>query len=223
MDWYKEKDLFVNGIEGFDEDESVDFYIKKIECSVAPDFIQLKEDIIIQWIIAPFILEKDGLIYDLSVLSKEEDFILSNIAPFFDTVKGIYEDEKLITIRLSDLKEEVTLKCENILFHPIVQDFYFNENEISQNSIQTKNYEIIIDNFLEKHKNSDSGTDSKLWDFLKKTQTSEEGCVIISPNNWLFNQSLQVSPALRYFAECAKEIMLTVNTNNLHVRAIELK
>ncbi|WP_420540436.1 hypothetical protein ACN92M_26760 (plasmid) [Paenibacillus polymyxa] len=224
MIWYKEKILLEDEIERDNDDDYMDFYIKEIECNATPDFNRLNEDIVIQWVIAPFLLGEYGVVYDLSPHTEQEEFILSNIAPFFDTVKGIYEGEKLTTIRLSDLKVEVPIQCEDISFHPIIQDFNFCENEISQNSIQTKNYEIIIDRFLEKNKNLDSGEEeNNLWNFLKKTQTNEKGYMILSPRNWLFNQSLQMSSALRYFVKHAKEITLTVNTYNKHVRVIELK
>lgn len=209
-----------------------DFQIVGIQAPTFKMPDNLKNDIVLQWIVYPFLLGIDGVCFQVPIYSnKMHDYLLDFILCHFSNIQGIYENENMTMIRLNELHSESGQVFKNHLLKsqsisPIVKEFYM-KTKLQMpfnNRFDIQNIEINIEDFRkrliipEDHINNSS----ELWNFFQDTHISKEGSIIISPRNWILNDSLLSSPTLEYFSRFAKKIILTVNNNNLYIRAIGL-
>lgn len=229
MIWYKE---IKNEKEEHDpiEDDVLDFSISTIQTNSTSVFTDLSKDVLLQWIMCPFLKGEEGLCFQIPIYTSEiYDYVLTYVAPHFHSVKGIYRSDKITMIRLSELNVETQhffqqQVVDSHSISPIVHDFYMKEELNLQKTgiIDCKNVEIIIDVFRKHNKVSNKETNKSLWSFLKNTHILNEGNIVMAPQNWLFSEQLLYSPTLEYLSRFAERIILTVNKTNQQVRAIEI-
>lgn len=212
---------------------NTDVSIKSFYNKFKPNISDFQSNIITQWVITPFLKPEEGQSFQIPVPSKELlIYINDNIAGYFETVKGIYEDNILTMMRLSDLKVEygnilrTNYSMNKNFINPVIRDFYLN-NDFKVNpfgKIEAVDYEIIIEEFRKIATiQSNKSIDETLWEFLKRTHIEREGYIILSPQSWRFNNSLINSPFLEYISRYANRVILTVNKLNQHVRAVEIR
>ncbi|MEC0233028.1 hypothetical protein P4H71_01480 [Paenibacillus kribbensis] len=231
MEWYREAIVSIeeDNLE-IDDLTDLDFEIERHVSTALPELQSLEEDIILQWIVSPFVSGDQNLVFQIPVPDQRiQSYVMEITSGFFATVETIYENKRISMIRVSEIKEEVIEKFKNKslleqTFNPVIRDLYMRESiSMVQENITCKNFEIISDKFCKMNSASKKESNNKLWNFLKSTHIDKEGSMVMTPKNWLFNDDLLKSPALNYFALFADKIILTVNMHNQHVRAIEIK
>ncbi|MDP4099018.1 hypothetical protein OIN60_20030 [Paenibacillus sp. P96] len=221
MKWYKEKKTPLE-YDGVIQNDSGDFSIRTLSTDSQPDITKLEKDLVLQWILTPFLIKED---VQYHFIGETKDYAIGNVASFFETAKGVYINGELIEIRVSDLKNDIFTILQNKAsdFNPVVKDIYMrDEISLSRGALNVKDYEIIMPAFREMNTEKDSEIDGSLWDFLVKNSSNNDQSIIIFPYNWLFSDELLESPVLNYFSNFSTGIILTVNINTQHVRAIEL-
>ncbi|PZD94921.1 hypothetical protein DNH61_14855 [Paenibacillus sambharensis] len=229
MDWFNriEKSNLI-----MPHEAQPDFQIVKIQASEFKTPNDLANNIILQWIVCPFLLDIDGVCFQIPIYSNNMyEYLSDTILCNFSKIQGIYEDGIMTTISLNKLNSESELYYKKHLLElglisPVVKEFYMKENTpLSLNvEINTENIELDIEKFRKRlHVPEDSlRISSELWDFFVDTHISKEGNIILSPIHWTFNNDILTSPTLEYFSRYANRIILTINKNNSHIRAIEL-
>lgn len=90
--------------------------------------------------------------------------------------------------------------------------------------IDAINYEVDLEKFrgtatLE----SAHSMEDRIWEFHIKPHIESEGNIILFPQGWRFHDDLIHSPFLEYISRYANRVILTVNTLNKHLRAIEIR
>lgn len=132
MTWFKEIPLPLNNDEHWNEAE-FNYSIKRLEQaapSESPDFIN---DIVLQWVIMPFIISK-GDVYQISLNdSKLKEYTSTVLTHLFNSVQGVYVDGELVGIRLEELKQKIQSSFTELVIdtnkiNPLVKDFYLKEN-----------------------------------------------------------------------------------------------
>ncbi|WP_217561036.1 hypothetical protein [Paenibacillus sp. GbtcB18] len=229
MPWYSVLQEPEN--DSFQEIDEPDFSISTLPSTNSPAWNRIKDDLILQWIICPFFKKKEGLCYQIPIHTPDiQTYVLNHVAGHFNTVQGIYENQKLTMIRLSELKLATQNyfqdKKENMkLISPIVSDFYMRKDLGSQTkgAIDCENVEIMIREFRNLCKVEFDEMDDSLWKFFKETHLDFDGNIVLVPQNWLFSDELLTSTTLAYFSRFAHRIILTINKTNNHVRAVELR
>ncbi|SEG50791.1 hypothetical protein [Paenibacillus sp. UNC499MF] len=228
MTWYRIFQEPEN--DNYQEIDEPDFSISTIPSPHSPLLNKIQYDLILQWIICPFLKQKEGLCYQVPIHTPEiQTYILNHVAGHFNTVQGIYENQKLTMIRLSELKLATQNyfqdKKENMQLSPIVNDFYMRKDLGSETkgAIDCENVEIMIREFRNLCRVEFNEMDDSLWKFFKETHLYFDGNIIVVPQNWLFSDELLTSETLAYFSRFAHRIILTINKTNNHVRAVELR
>ncbi|WP_244297304.1 hypothetical protein [Brevibacillus antibioticus] len=225
MDWLIEIPF---PIEENPVETNVAFSIKRFESSglqEPPDFIH---DIVLQWTIAPFVVHEHTA-YRIPAHDDPEieEYASVNFTSLFTKVRGIYTNGKLEEIRLEDLKPNIKSSFIQSVIHtskidPLVSDFYLQGECEHSIQLNTKLFQIERDSFIKQTTYHANSAHRRLWDFINKPyEMSDE--VTISPTNWVLNDRLLESPFLIFLSRYASEVVLTVNDNDLNVRAISFK
>lgn len=223
MDWLKEIP-FPTGENRIEED--IDFSIKKFasrDLQAHPDFIH---DIVLQWVITPFVLHPHTAYripaHDESEL---EEYASTNFTSLFTNVRGIYTDGKLGEIRLEDVKPDIKNSfAESVItakkLDPLVSDFYLQGEHERSNQLSVKLFQIDRASFFEQTTYHTKSDHRSLWNFIHKAYRLSDDEVTISPMNWVLSDRLLESPFLLFLSRHASEVVLTVNEKDLSVRAI---
>ncbi|GIO66074.1 hypothetical protein NYE48_10900 [Paenibacillus sp. FSL M7-1455] len=207
---------------------NADFAINQLSVNTSAPY-HLEENSLLQWIVAPFLQEKRGTSFEVPLYSLEiYRFIIDLVAPHFNSIEGIHENNELTSIRLSEMKNESRMAfqqvvTENDILSPVVKDFYLrSELDIRNQVLDCEDIEIIIDNFQAMNNVENRELETSIWEYLNNIMLLNGGNIILAPQNWLFNENLLESPTLEYFSRYAKRLYLTINKFNMHVRAIEI-
>lgn len=205
--------------------------IRDIKVNSLPDILDFQKNIVIQWIVFPFLSDKTGLSYQIPIYSANmHTYIKDHIEGYFEVSQGIFENNTLTMLRLSKLKDEYKSFLndhftENEDFiHPIIRDFYWDHKKSINvfDNVDAVNLELDIQNF-NKHVKTRVRANEDLWNFFEQAYIDIDGNMIISPQNWIFNDELVKSAFLAYVSKYANRIILTVNKLNQHIRAIEIR
>ncbi|MGG1880661.1 hypothetical protein ABDI30_24300 [Paenibacillus cisolokensis] len=233
--WYKQ---IKNPEEKYDLDtfdaDKLNFKIKTIETPQYDklNIRELKNNIVYQWVVIPFLYSEQGKVFQIPVYHESMyKFICTHLGGYFNSVKGEYLNNNLSLIKLSELKDEIKnlifeeIEADKNFINPIVKDFYLRESlSNSRGTIETIEYEIIIDEFIKKTIKSNSVVeDDMLWNFFDEAHLKSEGMMVLAPKNWIFSDSLLKSVFLTYISRYADRIILTVNIADQRIRAIEIR
>lgn len=222
MTWFKEIPMPLNNDEHWNA-EDVNFLIKPLEQTTPQKSTDITNDLILQWVIAPFVVSK-GVVYRIhahdSELVEYTSTILTNL---FNSVRGVYVEGELVEIRLEELKQHAHHSFTELVkdgdkIDPLVKDFYLKENVELSNQLDIKLFKIDIDKFIDQTTYHTETDHFRLWEFLMKSNA-----LTLLPTNWVFNDRLLESPFLLFLSRYANEVVLTVNYNDLNVRAISFK
>ena len=229
MTWFKEIPMPLDNHNQHCIPENYRFRIKLLEQTIPPinpDFIN---DIVLQWVILPFLVS-ENVVFRISVHDSElKEYTLANLTNLFHQVRGLFVNGELIEIRLMELKQHIkdsftkTVLDANKL-DPLVHDVYLRKSVKLDNQLDIKLYEIDMKKFVDlTHYHTETKTNHiKLWDFIMRLNPNHDE-ITLFPVNWVFNDLLLESPFLLFLSRYADEIVLTVNQNDLNVRAISFK
>lgn len=225
MDWLKEIP-FPSGEYRIEKD--VDFSIQKIESKDLqenPDFIN---DIILQWVIAPFVVHENTA-YRILVQDDTElvEYALTIFTNLFTKVRGIYIEGKLEEIRLEDLMPHIKnsfieLVIKENKIDPLVYDFCLKDEIERSNQFDVKLFQINREQFIEQTTYLAKPDHKRLWNFINRPDGMRDE-MTISPANWVLNDRLFESPFLIFLSRYANEVVLTVNQKDLNVTMLSFK
>lgn len=233
-DWYYEiadwnEPIYRNLLKNY----TPDFSIKTLDNHVSPIVKDFQSNPIVQWVITPFLNPREGQCFQIPIISEGLlKYIITHIAGYFESCKGIYEDNTLTMVRLSELKEEYreilmsSYSLNTHFIHPVISDFYLDHDfEVHPfGEINAINYEVDIEKFRKAATlESAHSMDDRLWKFHIRPHIESEGNIILSPEGWRLHDDLIHSPFLEYITGYANRVILTVNTLNNHLRAIEIR
>jgi hypothetical protein len=224
MNWFNE--LSISSDECHVENDT-NYSIRDIEQTFPQASQDFFGDIVLQWILCPFVIKK-GVVYQISTVDSElKEYVFASLRGLFNRVRGVYVNEQLTEIRLEEINNHAKNSFTNVLdlnkINLLVRDFYMKEStEPRSNQIDVKLFEIVIDKFIEQTEYRAESNHVTLWDFLKKSNLSNEQ-ITLFPTNWMFNDSLLQSPFLIFISRYADEVVLTVNDSDQNVRAITFK
>jgi|GEM_PF-2974694 len=186
------------------------------------DFVS---DIVLQWILCPFVIKK-GVVYQISAVDPElQAYAFTKLNGLFNRVRGVYVNGQLTEIRLEEINKQAKHSFTDVLkqIHPLVTDFYLKEKiEQTSNPINVKLFEIVKARFIEQTEYCAETDHVTLWNFLKKSNMPNRP-ITLFPTNWMLNDSLLRSPFLIFISRYADEVVLTVNDSDQNVRAITFK
>ncbi|NQF16435.1 hypothetical protein HPY31_21405 [Brevibacillus sp. HB1.3] len=207
---------------------SVDISFRRFESSglqEPPDFIH---DIVLQWVIAPFVVHEHTA-YRIPAHNDPEieEYASVNFTSLFTKVRGICTNGKMEEIRLEDLKPNIKSSFIESVIHtskidPLVSDFYLQRKCERSNRLNVKLFQIDRDSFIKQTTYLPQPDHKRLWDFISRPfKTSDE--VSISPMNWVLSDNLLESPFLLFLSRYASEVVLTVNEKDQNVTMVSFK
>ncbi|MGF9906555.1 hypothetical protein [Brevibacillus porteri] len=225
MNWLKEIPIPLTNDEHWNKEDVIYSFRKREQASLfeTPDFMH---DIVLQWVIAPFVVY-NNVSYRIathdSPLKEYNSTILTNL---FHSVREVYADGKLVEIRLEDLKPHIkdsyTKLIDTNKIAPLVTDFYFKESIGSSNQLDCRLFEMDMDKYTDQTTYHAETNHTRLWEFMAKLHLPNNEITVL-PFSWVLNDRLLESPFLIFLSRYASKVVLTVNHNDLNVRAISFK
>lgn len=226
MTWFKEIPIPL-GNDAHLNVTNFKYSFKKLGQTPLPEKTDLINDLVLQWIIVPFVFSINAAFHIPTNDSKLKEYTYTNLTNLFNSVREVYADGKLVEIRLEALKQDIKNSfIEQVLetnkADPLVSDFYLNEKVNLSNQLDIKLFKVDINKFTDLTVYHAETDHIRLWDFINKLHLFKDE-VTLFPSNWMFNDRLLESPFLIFLSRYASEVVLTVNYNDLNVRAISFK
>lgn len=235
MTWFKEIPMPLDNHHQHSISKNYSYRIKPLEQIATPNNPDFINDIILQWVIVPFLVIEHVVFHIPIHDTKLKEYTLANLTNLFDPVRGLYMNGELIEVRLEGLKQHTKDSFTRIVLDtnkldPLVYDFFLKKNVELDNKIDVKLYEIDMKKFIDltTYHAENITNHMRLWEFIAKAYNgrnvkSYNHEITLFPVNWVFNDLLLESPFLIFLSRYADEIVLTVNQNDLNVRAISFK
>lgn len=150
--------------------------------------------------------------------------IIQEVALHFNSIELIQEDEKVTEIMLSQPLENSLKHCSEIEINPIINDVFMREGNYKQlhpYQVKSKMLYQVDFSFIDSYENIEFDT---IYECLCAISSGKED-ILIYPKNWLVNDELRNSLAIRYFSDHRKTkgLYLMVDTETNLVLYVHIK